>query len=79
MKNKMNIELSLDYSMYDKAFRNCLAHYGLRPFINEIEIQRDDILVGLTMKAFSMDYYSAKGRLFVILKDLVGQIERLIF
>lgn len=59
----------------DRAFRNCLAHYGLGQYISEKELDSDDILKGLTNKAFNMGYVEAKERLYTYLSELVQQIK----
>lgn len=72
-------EFALNDSLKDSGFRNCLAHYGLGPFISEDELNQNDVLKGLTNKAFNIDYAEAKERLFNYLQDLVVQIEEYIF
>lgn len=69
----------INKSMQNRAFRNCLAHYGLGQFLSDGEIVDDDILKGLTNKAFNMDYTNAKLTLYKHLSDLVEQIENTIF
>ena len=69
----------LNNQLYNRNFRNCLAHYGLGQFINEDEIIEKDILKGLTNKAFGKDYYSAKDELYSELKNLSKQIKQTIF
>lgn len=75
---KNNMEFYIDDCLYDRNFRNCLAHYGLGQYINEDEIIKDDILKGLTNKAFGKDYLKAKEELYEILRNLVGQIKHAI-
>lgn len=65
----------LDTSMQKRDFRNCLAHYGLGQFLGEDEVVADDVLQGLTYKAFDTDYPSAKKRLYGYLEDLSEQIK----
>lgn len=69
----------IDDSICNRSFRNCMTHYGLGQFISEDEILEDDILKGLTNKAFDMDYYSTKNILFNQLNDLSLQIKDAIF
>lgn len=58
--------------------RNCLAHYGLGRYITESEIISDDVLKGLTNKAFGKDYLTTKEEVYKILKDLAVQIGEMI-
>ena len=62
-------------TLKDRALRNCFAHYGLGQYISEKELDSDDILKGLTNKAFSMDYVATKECLYTYLNELVQQIK----
>ena len=73
-----NTNFYIDNSLSHREFRNCLAHYGLGQYIGESEIDSDDVLKGLTNKAFGKDYITAKEELYKILKDLADQIEEMI-
>ena len=74
--NKINgTSLILDDSLKDRSFRNCLAHYGLGQFLSESDLIASDPLKGLTNKAFNMDYFSAKEKLYSFLQELVDQIK----
>ncbi len=73
-----NTNFHIDTSMQNRDFRNCLAHYGLGQFLGEQEVFADDILKGLTYKAFGADYLSAKKSLYEYLKDLSEQIKTVI-
>ena len=66
-------------SMKDRNFRNCLAHYGLCQYLSESDLIDDDVLKGLTNKAFNMNYSDAKDKLFLYLTELTDQIEAEIF
>lgn len=66
-------------SMKDRFFRNCLAHYGLGQYLSESDLIDDDVLKGLTNKAFNMTYSDAKDRLYFYLTELTNQIETEIF
>lgn len=66
-------------SMRDRAFRNCLAHYGLGQYLSESDLIDDDVLKGLTNKAFNMTYLVAKDKLYSYLTELTNQIEAEIF
>lgn len=79
LNTKNNTKFYLDDKLYNRDFRNCLAHYGLGQYIKEDEIITDDILKGLTNKAFGKSYYDTKAELYRILKDLTEQIKRVIF
>ena len=76
---KNNINLNLNTQLYDRNFRNCLAHYGLGQYMKEDDIIIDDPLKGLTNKAFKMNYFDTKKILYEILKKLVIQIKSEIF
>lgn len=75
-KNATNFDLN--NRLYDRNFRNCLAHYGLGQYISENEIIENDTLKGLTVKAFGKDYYTAKAELYSMLKNLAKQIKEAI-
>lgn len=62
-------------SMKDRSFRNCLAHYGLGQYLSERDLIDDDVLKGLTNKAFNMNYSDAKYKLYFYLTELTNQIE----
>lgn len=66
-------------SMKDRSLRNSLAHYGLGQYIIESDLIEDDVLKGLTNKAFNMNYSDAKDRLYFYLAELINQIESAIF
>ena len=66
-------------SMKDRGFRNCLAHYGLGQYLSESDLIDDDVLKGLTNKAFNMNYLDAKDKLYLYLTELTNQIEAEIF
>ena len=66
-------------SMKDRSFRNCLAHYGLGQYLAKSDLIDDDILKGLTNKAFNMTYSDAKDKLYFYLTELTNQIEAEIF
>jgi hypothetical protein len=69
----------LSEHLYNRNFRNCFAHYGLGQYINEDEIVEDDILKGLTYKAFNKDYVTTKDELYSALNNLAEQIKHTIF
>ncbi len=60
--------------MKDRNLRNCLTHYGLGQYLSESDLI-DDVLKGLTNKAFNMNYLDAKDKLFFYLTELTNQIE----
>ena len=66
-------------SLKDRSFRNCLAHYGLGQYLSENDLIDDDVLKGLTNKAFNMTYSDAKNKLYFYLTELTNQIESEIF
>lgn len=78
VNNKNGLALKIDKSMQDRKLRNALAHYGLGQYFTERDIIKDDILFGLTNKAFGDDYYLSKQKLYKILDNLVEQIEKII-
>lgn len=81
--NELNIcnetHYHIDNSLQNRDFRNCFAHYGLGQFLEENEIIDDDIMKGLTYKAFNMDFSSSKQLLYKYLNDLTEQIKADIF
>ncbi len=80
--NELNIQngvaFNIDTHLYNKELRNCLAHYGLGQFFSESDVIEDDILKGLTLKAFGADYNTTKAELYLILRNLTFQIKNLI-
>jgi len=74
-----HIDLHMNDSFCDRDFRNCLAHYGLGQFLDKDEIISDDILKGLTYKAFGKDYFTVKREIYRILNCLNNQIKKIIF
>ena len=65
----------LDDNLKDRNLRNCLAHYGLGQYLKENDLHSNDLLKGLTIKAFGMDYYEAKECLYDHLAELISQIK----
>ena len=65
----------LDDSLKNRSFRNCLAHYGLGQFLSESDLIVDDPLKGLTNKAFNIDYFSTKEKLYCFLQELSDEIK----
>ena len=74
LNTQKNTNFYIDYCLCDRNFRNCLAHYGLGQYLSENEIISDDILKGLTNKAFGKDYSTIKEELYEILRSLANQI-----
>lgn len=66
----------LNTSLQDRAFRNCLAHYGLGQYLSKDDLIDKDMLKGLTNKAFNMNYLDAKEKLYFYLTELINQIEK---
>lgn len=66
---------SIDDSLQNRELRNCLAHYGLGQYLEENDIIEPDILKGLTVKAFNLDYFETKRQLFKHLLNLRDQIQ----
>lgn len=73
-----NTNFTIDTTFKNRDFRNCLAHYGLGNFIKEKEIIGNDILKGLTNKAFNLDYLTTKKEIFNRLNELESEIEKFI-
>lgn len=69
-------DFHIDDSMINRDLRNCFSHYGLGQYMSESEIMEDDILKGLTNKAFNMSYTDAKAALYTILDETILQIKR---
>ncbi|KEI08614.1 hypothetical protein Z957_06925 [Clostridium sp. K25] len=78
VNTQKNTDFYIDDCLFDRNFRNCLAHYGLGQYISETEIISDDILKGLTNKAFGKDYLTTKVELYEILRSLTKQIKQII-
>lgn len=76
---KSGIDFDFNDNLYNRDFRNCLAHYGLGQYLNENEINFADPLKGLTQKAFGEDYFTTKENLYIILRNLTKQIKDTIF
>ena len=76
---KYCLKIKVDNSLMHRKFRNCIAHYGLGAFMSEKDIIENDVLKGLTHKAFGEDYFHTKEKLFTILTSLRDQIEIIIF
>ncbi len=72
------LNLILSKSMKNRDLRNCFSHYGLGQYLKNEDIVSTDILKGLTIKAFQMEYYEAKDCIFSYLDQLRDQIQDLI-
>ncbi len=79
MNNYQGTKISIDKSLKNRELRNCLAHYGLGNYLEEKEIIRTDVLKGLTVKAFHLEYAEAKHQLFECLNRLGNCIQNAIF
>ena len=79
MNELLNTKLELKSSLKNRNIRNCLAHYGLGQFMKETDIDKEDILKGITVKAFNMEYYHCKELLYDYLNKLAIQIKYKIF
>lgn len=75
-KNKMN--LKIDNKLYNKKFRNCMAHYGLGVILDEESINEDEKFGSITQILFKLTYLETKEFVFSQLKRLSKQIEILI-
>ena len=74
-----NLVLSINNSLQDRKFRNCISHYGLGQYLKEDDIVENDLLKGLTLKAFNMEYYEAKEFIYSELHALTEKIKEIIF
>ena len=79
MNELLNTKLELNSSLKNRNIRNCLAHYGLGQLMKETDIDKEDILKGITVKAFNMEYYHCKELLYYYLNKLAIQIKYKIF
>ena len=79
MNRENHTNFTIDKKLKNRDLRNCFAHYGLGQYMRESEIDNNDLLKGLTKKAFGLDYYSCKKELYGILDNLKKQIEEKIF
>lgn len=75
LNDKNNTNFYLNTTLKHTEFRNCLAHYGLGQFVTEKDIVEADPLKGLTQKAFGLNYFEAKEKLYCYLRDLVFEIK----
>ena len=79
INTSVGTQFTLNDSLKSRDVRNCFAHYGLGQFMKEPDVDENDILKGITNKAFNKDYYSSKNLLYTYLRDLATQIKREIF
>jgi len=79
LNRENDTKFCLNKSLKNRNFRNCIAHYGLGQFLTDDDVDIDDVLKGLTCKAFNMDYYSTKNILYTYLNDLSTEISNFIF
>lgn len=75
INNANGTHFSINDSLKNQNFRNCLSHYGLGQFMSEADLKPNDALRGLTDKAFGLDYSSAKKMLYQNLNDFAQQIK----
>ena len=73
-----DIDIFINKSLRNGSFRNCLAHYGLGQYLSESDLCPGDPLKGLTKKAFNIDYFTAKEKLYNYLEELTEQIKVII-
>lgn len=78
LNEKTGMNFKIDTSLMNRDFRNCLAHYGLGQYMKETDIVKDDVLFGLTQKAFGENYFETKVILFEIMKQLAEHIEKIV-
>ena len=71
--------LEIDRELYNKELRNCIAHYGLKQYMTDNDLDLDDPLIGLTGKALGESYLDAKNHLYYILSNVCNQIKDIIF
>lgn len=79
MNDNTGLNIFIDRKHYCRDFRNCLSHYGLGQYMKKKDIRNDDLLKGLTQKAFKEDYYKTKECIYKYLNNLVNQIGDIIF
>ena len=78
VNEQAGIDIEIDTSLMNRDFRNCLAHYGLGQFMKESDIINNDVLYGLTNKAFGKNYSETKKCLYNILQHTIEQIEEIV-
>ncbi len=76
INSKLNTNFTLDKKWINKEFRNSMAHYGLGQILNEMNINKDDILGGITNIIFDLDYIDFKNVIYDQLDSLSNQIEK---
>ena len=74
----LKVCLSIDRALYNRNFRNCIAHYGLGQFMTAEDLIEDDLLFGLTKKTFDKTYFEVKKFIYSQLRSVEKQISKLI-
>ena len=78
INGRCKIKLEIDDKLYDKKFRNCMAHYGLGVILNEESIIENEKFGGITQILFELTYVQTKEFIFGELRRVSRQIEELI-
>ena len=78
INGRCKIKLEVDDKLYDKKFRNCMAHYGLGVILNEESIIENEKFGGITQILFELTYVQTKEFIFGELRRVSKQIEELI-
>jgi len=72
---RLSTDFSLDLSLKNDKFRNCMAHYGLGVCMVESDIVEEDLMFGLTIRLMDKSYFEVKDAIFHELDTLAHQLE----
>lgn len=67
---------SLDTQYQSREFRNAMAHYKLGAYLKPDEMIIEDLMFGMTQKAFGVEYHAVKHTIISELTSLSEQIEK---
>lgn len=72
--HKTNFSLDMQYQ--SRGFRNAMAHYKLGAYLKPDEVIIDDLMFGMTQKAFGLEYHTVKQTIISELASLSEEIEK---
>lgn len=78
IKEKLDINITINNRYYSDDFRNAMAHYKLGIALKENDIIDSDHMFGLTQKFFGEDYYTVKNKVISELYNAGKQIKDII-
>lgn len=79
MNKLMDTNFELNRKWHNVFFRNCMAHYGLGQSIKDSDVNKSDLLFGISIKYFNMGYEMFKQKIFDELKILGNQLADFLF